>query len=74
MIAVKSPDWHFCVSVKYSINIKLLKWKNSLRVCRVVGGGVSEYLFGRGLCLPSGRQLSRDDQDRIIEMIRKCRK
>ena len=44
------------------------------RGCRVVGGSVAEDLFQRGLCLPSGTQLSRNEQDRVIETIRKCRK
>ena len=44
------------------------------RACRVVGGSVAEDLFERGLCLPSGTQLSREEQDRVIETIRKCRK
>ena len=44
------------------------------RGCRVVGGSVAEDLFERGLCLPSGTQLSRNEQDRVIETIRKCRK
>jgi dTDP-4-amino-4,6-dideoxygalactose transaminase len=43
------------------------------RGCRVVGGSVAEDLFERGLCLPSGTQLSRNEQDRVIETIRKCR-
>ncbi len=42
--------------------------------CRVVGGSVAEDLFKRGLCLPSGTQLSREEQDRVIETIRTCRK
>lgn len=42
--------------------------------CRVVGGSVAEDLFERGLCLPSGTQLSREEQDRVIETIRTCRK
>ncbi len=41
--------------------------------CRVVGGSVAEDLFERGLCLPSGTQLSRNEQDKVIETIRKCR-
>lgn len=41
--------------------------------CRVVGGSVAEDLFERGLCLPSGTQLTRADQDRVIEIIMKCR-
>ena len=39
---------------------------------RVVGGEVSEYLFARGLCLPSGTAMTSDDLDRIIGIVRKC--
>lgn len=35
-----------------------------------VGGPVCEDLFARGLCLPSGSNLSRSDLDRVIEAIR----
>jgi len=38
---------------------------------RVVGGSVSEYLFERGLCLPSGTQMTAEDLDRIVSIIRK---
>lgn len=37
--------------------------------CRVVGGKVSEEIFDKGLCLPSGSNLSRGDQDRVVEAI-----
>ena len=40
--------------------------------CRVVGGRVSEDLFERGLCLPSGTAMTNSDLDRIIEVILKC--
>ncbi len=40
---------------------------------RIVGGTVSESLFERGLCLPSGTQLTRRDQDRIIGIIKRLR-
>ncbi|MBN2282918.1 MAG: aminotransferase class I/II-fold pyridoxal phosphate-dependent enzyme [Deltaproteobacteria bacterium] len=40
---------------------------------RVVGGAVSEYLFERGLCLPSGTALSKDDLERIVAVIRNCK-
>jgi len=33
--------------------------------------GVSEQLFGQGLCLPSGSSLTTEQQDRIIEIIRR---
>jgi dTDP-4-amino-4,6-dideoxygalactose transaminase len=38
---------------------------------RVVGGSVSEYLFEQGLCLPSGTQMTAEDLDRIVRVIRK---
>jgi dTDP-4-amino-4,6-dideoxygalactose transaminase len=38
---------------------------------RVVGGKVSEYLFERGLCLPSGTQMSEADLERVVARIRK---
>ncbi len=42
--------------------------------CRSIGGAVSEELFEKGLCLPSGTAMSRDDQDRIIDVISRLRK
>jgi dTDP-4-amino-4,6-dideoxygalactose transaminase len=41
---------------------------------RVIGGSVSEDIFNRGLCLPSGTALSRDELKRIIDIILDCRK
>jgi len=38
--------------------------------CRVRGGAVSEDLFRRGLCLPSGSSLTRADRLRIASVIR----
>ncbi len=40
---------------------------------RIVGGKVSEDLFERGLCLPSGTAMTNSDLDRIIETILRCR-
>ena len=37
---------------------------------RYVSRGVSEDLYSRGMCLPSGSSLSESDQDRIIGIIR----
>jgi dTDP-4-amino-4,6-dideoxygalactose transaminase len=48
--------------------------KDGKHEARVIGGKVAEDLFFRGLCLPSGTQLSRSDQDRVIETILKCRR
>ena len=42
--------------------------------CRVVGGAVSEDLFNRGLCLPSGTEMTDDDLDRVVDTILNCRK
>lgn len=36
-----------------------------------VGGAVAEDLFARGICLPSSSSLSRGDQDRVIEVVRR---
>jgi dTDP-4-amino-4,6-dideoxygalactose transaminase len=41
---------------------------------RVVGGEVSEYLFERGLCLPSGTQMSEADIERVVSVIRRAHK
>jgi dTDP-4-amino-4,6-dideoxygalactose transaminase len=42
--------------------------------CRVVGGKVAEDLFDRGLCLPSGTAMTKEDLCRVIEVIRGCKK
>lgn len=34
------------------------------------GGHVSEHLFATGICLPSGTQMTNDDLDRVIAVIR----
>ena len=41
--------------------------------CRIRGGDVSGDLFRRGLCLPSGTQMTEGDVDRVVEAIRSCR-
>ena len=38
--------------------------------CEVVGGGVSEALFERGLCLPSGSALTPAELDRVCEVVK----
>lgn len=38
----------------------------------VVGGSVSERVFERGLCLPSGSSLTPDEQQRVIDAIGGC--
>ena len=37
-----------------------------------VGGAVSEDLFARGLCLPSGSAMTDADLDRVIGVVRRC--
>jgi dTDP-4-amino-4,6-dideoxygalactose transaminase len=34
------------------------------------GVSVSERVFARGLCLPSGSDLTRDEQDRVVALVR----
>ncbi|MBI5519656.1 MAG: DegT/DnrJ/EryC1/StrS family aminotransferase [Desulfovibrio sp.] len=38
--------------------------------CRVFGGGVSEALFTRGLCLPSGTAMGREDVERVAGIVK----
>jgi pyridoxal phosphate-dependent aminotransferase EpsN len=40
------------------------------RECRIRGGRIAEELFERGLCLPSGSNLSADDLARTVKIIR----
>jgi len=37
--------------------------------CRRVGGDVAASLFGRGLCLPSGSQLTAEERERIVQVV-----
>jgi len=39
--------------------------------CEVFNRGVSEELFDKGLCLPSGTAMTTVDQDRVIEIFKK---
>jgi dTDP-4-amino-4,6-dideoxygalactose transaminase len=43
-------------------------WNNCQ--ARAVGGSVSEDLFNRGLCLPSGTQMTEEDLTRVVRIIR----
>ncbi len=38
---------------------------------RTVGGEVSEDLFARGLCLPSGTQIMKEDLARVVSVMRR---
>jgi sugar O-acyltransferase (sialic acid O-acetyltransferase NeuD family) len=40
--------------------------------CRVRGGYVSESIFQRGLCLPSGSSLQPNDLDRVASLVEQC--
>jgi pyridoxal phosphate-dependent aminotransferase EpsN len=40
--------------------------------CRVRGGAVSAGLFKRGLCLPSGSQMTYNDLERVVGIIKSC--
>ena len=40
--------------------------------CRVRGGAIAEDLFAKGLCLPSGNQMTDDDLCRIASIIKSC--
>jgi dTDP-4-amino-4,6-dideoxygalactose transaminase len=36
------------------------------------GDGTSEYLFDKGLCLPSGSNLQENDLERVVNAVKKC--
>ena len=38
--------------------------------CRMRGGSVSEQLFARGLCLPSGSSLTDEERDRVVAIVK----
>lgn len=40
--------------------------------CKCVGGRTANDIFNRGLCLPSDIKMTAEQQDRIIEIIRRC--
>ena len=43
------------------------------RGCESVGGAVADELFERGLCLPSGSNLTEEDLERVVTVIRRVR-
>lgn len=49
---------------------KPLHLQPAFRDCRALGGAVSERLFDRGLCLPSGSSLSQSDRQRVVDVVR----
>ena len=50
------------------------KKKEKRYKARVVGGEVTEDLFERGLCLPSGTAMMEEDLDRVVEVILRCKR
>ena len=40
--------------------------------CATIGGDVAADLFTRGLCLPSGSNLTEDDLGRVADVVRQC--
>lgn len=40
--------------------------------CRVYGGVVSEKLFEKGVCLPSGSSMSSEERERVMVVLRAC--
>ncbi len=48
-----------------------LKIKTKSYPSRVVGGAVSENLFQRGLCLPSGTAMTEEDLERVVKTVKR---
>ncbi|HEV2180400.1 MAG TPA: aminotransferase class I/II-fold pyridoxal phosphate-dependent enzyme [Gemmatimonadaceae bacterium] len=42
------------------------------RECTALGGSVSEDLFRRGLCFPSGSNMTADDLERVVSVVREA--
>ena len=40
--------------------------------CEIFGGAVADGLFARGLCLPSGSNLSSEELERVAKVVRRC--
>jgi dTDP-4-amino-4,6-dideoxygalactose transaminase len=40
--------------------------------CKIIGGRVSEELFVKGLCLPSGTGMTEEELERVISIVRRC--
>jgi len=56
------------------LNIKAKKSTRKTYKARVVGGDVSEDLFKRGLCLPSGTAMIEKDLNRVVNVILSCQR
>jgi pyridoxal phosphate-dependent aminotransferase EpsN len=53
---------------------KPMHLQSVFRDCECIGGSVAEDLFNRGLCLPSGTAMTKDDIKGIISVILSCEK
>ena len=51
---------------------KPLQLQPVFKHCETVGGSIAEDLFARGLCLPSGSNLSNAELERVIQVIKTC--
>lgn len=63
---VKMAEWH-------AIELSIISVVNA--VVHYIAGGVEDVgadIFDRGLCLPSDNKMTAEEQDRIIEVIRRC--
>jgi len=53
---------------------KPMHMQPAFKTFRIRGGAVSDDLFHRGLCLPSGTQMTEEDLERVIKGIKSCYK
>jgi dTDP-4-amino-4,6-dideoxygalactose transaminase len=63
---------------KYNIESRIV-WKPMhlqpvFKLYSHYGGSISEYLYNKGLCLPSGTAMTRSDLDRILDIVINCQK
>lgn len=56
----------------YALGEKPMHMQPVFKNCRIRGGAISEDLFQRGLCLPSGTQMTEEDLERVVKVVRNC--
>jgi len=63
-------------SLRLRFRVQGLKAEQSKKryKARIVGGKVAEDLFNRGLCLPSGTAMTKEDLDRVISVMLGCKR
>ncbi|MEW6488806.1 MAG: DegT/DnrJ/EryC1/StrS family aminotransferase [Thermodesulfobacteriota bacterium] len=71
-----SPSWTIRLvleaeSIDFRPAWKPMHLQRVFRDCRVRSGAVSEELFARGLCLPSGTAMTEGDLGRVVEGVRR---